>query len=124
MNKIGASLAAFILSCTLFLGVVPQNALADVRDSDVVAGLTVDQRGLTSANCPNIAAQYAFAIDSDGNTYFERDPDTQAHIASVTRCMTALVALSYGDPQNTQITVSPDAATIGESSACCRQGIP
>lgn len=122
MNKIGASLAAFILSCTLFLGVVPQNALADVRDSDVVAGLTVDQRGLTSANCPNIAAQYAFVIDSDGNTYFERDPDTQTHIASVTKCMTALVALSYGDPQNTQITVSPDAATIGESSAMLQAG--
>ena len=31
--------------------------------------------------------------------------------------MTALVALEYGDPQSTTITVSQTAATIGESSA-------
>lgn len=36
--------------------------------------------------------------------------------------MTALVALTYGDPQNTTITVSETAATIGESSAKLQAG--
>ena len=36
--------------------------------------------------------------------------------------MTALVALEYGDPQSTTITVSQTAATIGESSAMLQTG--
>ena len=100
----------------------PAFAHADVRNSDVVAGLTVQQRGLAAASCPNIVANHAIVVSDDGTVYFERDADAQVQIASVTKTMTAIVALENGDLKNTQITVSKNAASIGESSAMLQTG--
>ena len=92
-----------------------------MRKADVVAGETVESRGLTTSQCPSIDAKYAYVVDEDGTVYFERDPDTQTHIASVTKIMTAIVALENAS-LDTKITVSNEAATIGESSAALKEG--
>lgn len=121
-TKIGACLSAFLLCVTLVAGLCPSTAQADVRQSDVVAGLSVESRGLGASSCPNVVAEYAYVVDDQGKVYFERGADTQTHIASITKVMTALIALEYGDPQNTTINVSQSAATIGESSAMLQAG--
>lgn len=113
-----ACVFAFVLSFCLF----PTFACADVKNSDIVAGQTVESQGYTVADCPSINASYAFVASEDGTIYFERSAYTETQIASVTKIMTALVALTYGDPQNTTITVSEKAASIGESSAMLQQG--
>lgn len=111
-----AAISLFLLLCS------PSSAFADVRNSDAVSGLTVQQRGLAAASCPNIVANHAIVVSDDGTVYFERDADTQVQIASVTKTMSAIVALENGDLKNTTITVSKNAASIGESSAMLQAG--
>lgn len=113
-----ACVFAFILSLSLLPGI----AFGDVRNSDVIRGNTIASQGYTVADCPNITAEYAYVVSEDGTVYFERGADTQTKIASITKVMTALVALDYGDLKNTKITVSAAAAAIGESSATLIEG--
>lgn len=112
---------AVAAALVLLLG-SPSSAIADVRSSDVISGLTVQQRGLAAASCPNIVANHAIVVSDDGTVYFERDADSQVQIASVTKTMSAIVALENGDLKNTTITVSKNAASIGESSAMLQAG--
>ena len=121
-TRVGACISAFLLCVSLTVGIFPSTAQADVRQSDIIAGISVESRGLNASSCPNVVAEYVYVVDDQGQVYFERGADTQTHIASITKVMTALVALEYGDPQSTTITVSQTAATIGESSAMLQTG--
>ena len=112
------ALLALISICSL---AVPAQAYADVRKADVILGDTVENRGLNVADCPDIAAEFAYVVDEDGTVYFQRDGDEQTKIASVTKIMTAVVALD-SVPMDTEITVSEKAASIGESSAELQEG--
>ncbi len=113
-----ACVFAFLLTFTL----MPSAAFADVKNTDVILGETVESQGFTVSDCPNINAQFAYVVSEDGTVYFERSSYSETQIASVTKIMTALVALKYGDLQNSTITVSEKAATIGESSAKLQTG--
>lgn len=111
---------AFALACALSL---PPGAYADVRLSDRIGadGSTVESLGLAVADCPNIDAERACLVDSTGAVYFERASDEPAQIASITKVMTALVAVenaSLEDP----VVVSARAASVGESSANLAEG--
>lgn len=53
--------------------------------------------------------------------YFERAATDDTKIASVTKVMTAVTALD-SVPTDTKVTVSSNAATIGESSANLQEG--
>ena len=121
-SRLAAGFVTLALSALLCCGLFPAAAYADVRSSDVISGLSIGSRGLEASSCPNVVAGYAYVVSDDGQVYFERDPDTQTHIASITKVMTALVALEYGDPQNTTVTISQNASTIGESSAMLQAG--
>ncbi len=110
---------ALIVSCALALA--PSLGYADVRKADVVLGTSVEDRGLSVSQCPNIEAEYAYVIDKDGTVYFERAPEDPTQIASITKVMTALVALDEASLDST-IKVSEKAATVGESSADLKEG--
>lgn len=97
------------------------SAWADVRKADVVLGNTVESQGLTLAECPSIEAEYAILADAHGNVFFERNADSETQIASITKVMTAITALD-SVPTDTIITVSENAAYIGESSAYLQPG--
>lgn len=113
------------LSCALQL-YTPDSAYAEVRRSDVVLGQTVEERGLTVAQCPSIDALYACVMDENGTIYFERDARSATQIASITKVMTALVALDAVDEGivslDDTLTVSAAAAEVGESSAGLQEG--
>lgn len=100
---------------------VPAVAQADVRKADVIAGRTVEDRGLTIADCPSIDATYAALISQDGTLYFSRDADAPSRIASITKVMTAIVAIDNA-PEGLHVAVSEAAAEVGESSANLQQG--
>lgn len=116
------------LALVLFCGgaLVPTTAVADVRKADVVYGQTVDSRGLSVAQCPNIDAEYALVMDSEGTVYFERNAASPTQIASITKVTTAVVALdAVRDGEvtlDTPVRVSAAAAAVGESSADLREG--
>lgn len=50
---------------------------------DIIAGLSVQDRGLAASSCPNIVAEHSIVVDENGTVYFERDADSQVQIASV-----------------------------------------
>lgn len=117
------ALAAF---CTLLLFagslmLCPAPAYAKVQTSDIVCGETAQERGLAESDLPDISAEHAMVIDAEGTVYFERDADEQVRIASLTKLMTAIVALENAELTDT-ITVDHAAATIGESTANLREG--
>ena len=105
----------------LGFGFAAPAAYADVRKADVIYGVSVDSRGLSVAQCPSIDAEYALVMDSEGTVYFERNAADSTQIASITKIMTALVALESA-PLDTVVTTSARAATVGESSASHAEG--
>lgn len=113
--------AAAILACALVVLVslalaLPRTAMAEVKKADVIAGQTVEERDLSVADCPSIDAKFAALVSSDGTVLFARSADEQSQIASITKVMTAIVALDKAK-EGTRVVVSERAATVGESSA-------
>ncbi len=119
-RALSALVLCFFLAIS-FLCWSPDSAFAEVRKTDRIMGETVEGRGLSVAQCPSIDAQYAYVMDEDGTVYFERDAQTQTQIASITKIMTAIVALENAE-LDTPITVSEEAAQVGESSAELKAG--
>ena len=107
---------AFGLTCAF-----PVEARAYVLPSDIVAGTAMLQRDLTLAQQIDIEAPYACMIDNFGTVYFERGAHTPLKIASMTKIMTAIVALENSASTDI-VTVSHAAATVGESTANLREG--
>lgn len=113
-----ASPWACVLPCALALLLATSTlAFADVRSSDRIGDSPVDERGLSTALCPNIEANHALLVDETGKVYFERGAHDPVKIASITKVMTALVAIDYNPKLDMTITVTDEAAEIGESSA-------
>lgn len=109
------ALLATLLSCAMALAWAP-DAHADVRKSDVVMGETMADRGLKASFCPSVESEYAYLVDEDGTVYFERAAQDPTQIASITKIMTAIIAREHAST-DARITVSHNAATVGESSA-------
>ena len=97
-------------------------AMADVRNSDRIAESSIEERGLITALCPNIEANHALLVDDAGKVYFERGAHDPVKIASITKVMTAIVAMEYDPGFKMKVTVTPEAAEIGESSAMLLEG--
>lgn len=112
---------ALVLGASLVSFLAPADAYADVRKSDLIAGKSVEERGVAAIKCPSIDAEFAMLVDSDGFVYFERNADVSAQIASVTKVMTAVVAMDEA-PADVVVTVSAAAAAVGESSAHLQEG--
>lgn len=117
--SLARAVTAFVLAFAL--GCSPLTALADVRKSDIIYGTTMSERGIRPIACPSIGAEYAYVIGADGTEYFSHNADTPTQIASITKIMTAIIALEMGSLDRT-ITVSKNAASVGESSAALWAG--
>ena len=113
--------SAVLLLMVACFGLGTQSAYADVRQTDNLNGITVENRGLSTALCPNLDANNAILVTGDGKVYFEREADERVHIASVTKIMTAIVALEFA-PLDTVVVVTNEAASVGESSAGLQSG--
>ena len=116
-----STLLALILASMLACFALPGMAQAEVRKADEVVGKTVEERDLSVAESPSISAERAALISSDGSVYFTRNGSDEAQIASITKVMTAIVALDNA-PEDISIPVSAAAAEIGESTAGLQEG--
>ncbi len=105
------------LSCVLS----PARALADQPDTDIICGTAESERQDDLDDRPNITAKNAMVIGEDGTVYFERAADEQVKIASITKVMTAIVALENADLED-EVTVSATAAATTGSSAYLLEG--
>ncbi|WP_165060140.1 MULTISPECIES: D-alanyl-D-alanine carboxypeptidase family protein [unclassified Adlercreutzia] len=109
---------AFMLCFALIFSIsIPTTeALAEVKSSDWICSSSVAERSLSASLCPSIEAEHAILVDPDGKVLFARGAYDRANIASITKVMTAIVALDIA-PLDTKVTVTQDAGSVGESSA-------
>ena len=96
-------------------------AFADVRNSDQTQAGSVSSLSIPVDQCPSITAEMAVVMDESGTVLFARDAYKANPIASITKVMTALVAVENA-PLTTTITVTKEAARVGESSAHLKAG--
>ena len=96
-------------------------AFGSVNEDDMVLRLSAAERALPPDRLPDFDASCAALMDEDGTLWFGRNADDAAQIASLTTIMTAIVAADWLDA-STMIEVTPEAASVGESSAGLAQG--
>jgi D-alanyl-D-alanine carboxypeptidase (penicillin-binding protein 5/6) len=123
VRKISTSLK-LLLALTLALGTIslaPTTAFASVKDSDIVGDVTAAQYKLQGLALPDVGAPYAALGTKDGRLLWGRAVDTKVPMASVTKIMTAVVALEQAD-LGTVMTVTEGAATTGGSTANLKKG--
>ena len=120
-HRVRVALTVVFSAILLAMALPAFTAYADVRKDDVIMGTSVGERDLMISQCPSISAEYACLVGADGTVYFERNSHSPAQIASITKVMTAIVALENAAP-NTQVGVSEEAALIGESTAGLQEG--
>ena len=108
----------FILILALVWGCIcvrPQSAQAEVRQTDSVLTSTVGDLGLDTGQCPDITGSSVCLMSSSGVVYFSRDALEPAPIASLTKIMTAIVALEHCDLD--QLLTVPEEALVGGSTS-------
>lgn len=118
---IAKRIACIAVCALLSASMANVDAFAEVRKGDLVGGETVELRGMPASSAPAIAANYSILVDSDGKVYFERAADERKQIASITKMMTAVVALDSVGLDHV-VKVSKRAADVGESSASLLAG--
>lgn len=95
--------------------------VAHAGDGDEALGHGAAELGLSAEQMPVLDASFAVLMDEEGTVWFGREATEQAQIASLTKIMTALVAVEYLDA-GSSIVVTPEAAAVGESSAGLASG--
>lgn len=96
-------------------------ATARVIDTDLISSASVGARSLSISQAPDVSGLAGILVDSHGRVLWAREPDAQRPQASITKLMTAVVALEHAQPE-TLITVDSEATSVGESSSGLRVG--
>jgi serine-type D-Ala-D-Ala carboxypeptidase (penicillin-binding protein 5/6) len=91
-------------------------ARATVLSSDLVDGKTAAARSNPAAALPSLTMKAGELSDEDGRVIWARKPDQRRAMASLTKMMTAVVALEHSSLNET-VTVPREAAQVGQSSA-------
>lgn len=117
-HKITTSLifTASIFTAALLILVFSINAYAETNSNDKLYGETLSSRGMAIKDCPSIGSKYACIIDKNGDVIYERNSTESAKIASLTKIMTAIVALENSSMDD-KLEISKKAYDVGESSA-------
>lgn len=109
------------MAFALMFATSPSTSFAQALTSDIILGASADARGIDAGELPDISAPHAMVLSQDGTAYYERSADEAIKIASVTKVMTALVALENCNLLDT-VTVDRTTATVGESSLGLLEG--
>ena len=107
-------LATSFAFATFFLFL--NTARAETNSEDLLYGETLSSRGMSVSDCPNITSEFACLINKKGDSIYERNAYKHAKIASLTKIMTAVVAIENSSLDKV-VEVSKKAYEVGESSA-------
>lgn len=123
LRTFAARAVGAVVGAALALSVIwaPAPACATQLDTDIVLGTPESERQDPANDRPDISARNAIVVGQDGTVYFERAADDRVKIASITKIMTAIVAIENSSLEDT-VTVDHAAATVGQSSANLREG--
>ena len=119
--KRSAQLAVGLACAVALVAGIPSVAGAQVLTTDIICGKAADARGIAAEDLPDIDASNAFVMGKNGTAYYARSADEQVKIASITKVMTAILAVE-NCKMDEKITVSNAAATVGNSTAGLLEG--
>lgn len=109
-------LAALLVTGGIWLPLPGAEAFASPQGDDVIAGSSVSDRGLATAQAPDVACRHGILADANGNVLWSRDADSTAAMASITKVMTAILAIEDEElTPETMVNIGEDAAATGES---------
>lgn len=123
LRTFAARAVSAVAGAALALSVIwaPAPACATQLDTDIVLDTPESERQDPANDRPDISARNAIVVGQNGTVYFERAADDRVKIASITKIMTAIVAIENSSLEDT-VTVDHAAATVGQSSANLREG--
>ena len=119
--KRSAQLAVGLACAVALVAGIPSVAGAQVLTTDNICGKAADARGIAAEDLPDIDASNAFVMGKNGSVYYARSADEQVKIASITKVMTAILAVE-NCKMDEKITVSNAAAAVGNSTAGLLEG--
>jgi len=100
---------------------VPAAVSADVRASDRVVGRSAKDLSIPSAAMPDVKMVAGVLMTEDGRVLWARRPADRRAMASITKLMTAVVALENAGPGD-MVTVPKASGEVGESTSFLRPG--
>jgi len=109
-------LFALLVAVALASALQTTSALAVARSSDLVDGQTAASRNISTAALPDITMKAGLISDSEGRIIWARNPDVRRPMASITKIMTAIVALENSKLSDV-VVVPAAAASVGQSTA-------
>lgn len=110
----------FVVACLLVCAGTAQ-AYGVVGANDLVDGKKYSTYGISSSLMPDVSMDAGILVSKDGKVLWSREPNTRHSIASITKIMTAIVALENAKP--TDVMTVPEVSTeVGESSAALKRG--
>ncbi len=119
--KRSAQLTVGLACAVALVAGIPSVAGAQVLTTDNICGKAADARGIAAEDLPDIDASNAFVMGKNGTVYYARSADEQVKIASITKVMTAILAVE-NCKMDEKISVSNAAATVGNSTAGLLEG--
>ena len=119
--KRSAQLTVALVCAVALVAGIPSVAGAQVLTTDNICGKAADARGIAAEDLPDIDASNAFVMGKNGTVYYARSADEQVKIASITKVMTAILAVE-NCKMDEKITVSNAAAAVGNSTAGLLEG--
>ncbi len=119
--KRSAQLTVGLACAVALVAGIPSVAGAQVLTTDNICGKAADARGIAAEDLPDIDASNAFVMGKNGTVYYARSADEQVKIASITKVMTAILAVE-NCKMDEKITVSNAAAAVGNSTAGLLKG--
>jgi serine-type D-Ala-D-Ala carboxypeptidase (penicillin-binding protein 5/6) len=94
----------------------PTGAFAAAQRSDIVDGISAASRKIDLEALPDVSMKAGVLVEGDGRVLWGRAPDARRSMASITKVMTAVIALEHSSPSD-EVKVPAEAITVGQSSA-------
>ncbi|MCL2818812.1 MAG: D-alanyl-D-alanine carboxypeptidase [Actinomycetia bacterium] len=89
---------------------------AVVLETDQIGGIPYIERGISADQMVNIDAKTGYLVTKDGVVLWSRGAQERRAIASITKVMTAIIAIEE-DRLDDEVMISPYASIIGGSTA-------
>jgi len=118
MRRVFAALTSALLIVSL---VAPHAARGAGLKSDLVDGSSAAARHMDTVVLPDVTMKEGALVDADGRLLWARSPGTRRPMASITKIMTAVVALEHGSLDEI-VSVPRIATSVGQSSASLLPG--
>ena len=104
------TIAALVTALTTSIA-LPTSALASRVGSDTVVGVRLSSGEITQTLAPDVAFKSGLLVAGDGRELWGRRPGSERPMASITKVMTALLALENGGLDES-VTISKTAAGV------------